>query len=73
MAQAARYLAKAVCEIEKNKISGGNITLFVVPERISAMSGIRKQNKVFLCEKYGFKPIYADTDGFYATYIGELK
>lgn len=24
-------------------------------------------------EKYGFKPIYADTDGFYATYIGELK
>lgn len=24
-------------------------------------------------EKYGFKPIYADTDGFYATYIGDLK
>lgn len=24
-------------------------------------------------EKYGFKPIYADTDGFYATYIDDLK
>lgn len=23
-------------------------------------------------EEYGFKPIYADTDGFYATYIGNL-
>lgn len=23
-------------------------------------------------EEYGFKPIYADTDGFYATYIGDL-
>lgn len=23
-------------------------------------------------EEYGFKPIYADTDGFYATYIGKL-
>ena len=23
-------------------------------------------------EQYGFKPIYADTDGFYATYIGDL-
>lgn len=24
-------------------------------------------------EKYGFRPIYADTDGFYATYVGDLK
>jgi DNA polymerase I len=24
-------------------------------------------------EKQGFKPIYADTDGFYATYIGILE
>ncbi|MBR0471848.1 MAG: ribonuclease H-like domain-containing protein [Methanosphaera sp.] len=24
-------------------------------------------------EQYGFKPIYADTDGFYATYIGDLN
>ncbi len=24
-------------------------------------------------EEYGFKPIYADTDGFYATYIGKLE
>ncbi|OED29697.1 DNA-directed DNA polymerase [Methanosphaera sp. WGK6] len=23
-------------------------------------------------EEYGFKPIYADTDGFYATYLGDL-
>ncbi len=23
-------------------------------------------------EEYGFKPVYADTDGFYATYIGKL-
>lgn len=31
------------------------------------------QNAMKKSEKYGFKPIYADTDGFYATYIGELK
>lgn len=24
-------------------------------------------------EKYGFRPIYADTDGFYATYVDDLK
>jgi DNA polymerase I len=24
-------------------------------------------------ENYGLKPIYADTDGFYATYIGTLE
>ena len=24
-------------------------------------------------ESYGFKPIYADTDGFYATYIGDIE
>lgn len=24
-------------------------------------------------KEYGFKPVYADTDGFYATYIGDLE
>jgi len=24
-------------------------------------------------KEYGLKPIYADTDGFYATYIGALE
>ncbi len=62
MAQAARYLTAAEREIEKNKISGGEITLFVSPARISAMSGIRKQNKLFLCEKYGFSSISVKGD-----------
>lgn len=30
------------------------------------------QNAMKKSEEYGFKPIYADTDGFYATYIGDL-
>ncbi|RAP52246.1 MAG: DNA polymerase [Methanosphaera sp. rholeuAM270] len=30
------------------------------------------QNAMRKSEQYGFKPIYADTDGFYATYIGKL-
>lgn len=29
------------------------------------------QNAMEESKKYGFKPIYADTDGFYATYIGD--
>ena len=57
MAQAARYLASACREIEKNNISGGEIEIFVSPSRISAMSGIKKQNKLFLSEKYGFSRI----------------
>ncbi len=57
MAQAARYLASACREIEKNNFSGGEITLFVSPERISAMSGIKKSNKKYLSEKYGFSKI----------------
>jgi len=31
------------------------------------------QNAMEESKKYGFKPIYADTDGFYATYIGDTK
>lgn len=31
------------------------------------------QNAMKKSEEYGFKPIYADTDGFYATYIGDLE
>ena len=62
MAQSARYLASAEREIEKNKLSGGEITIFVSPERISAMSGIRKKNKLFLCEKYGFSGISVKGD-----------
>lgn len=31
------------------------------------------QDAMAKSEEYGFKPIYADTDGFYATYIGDLK
>ena len=33
MAQSARYLAEAIREIEKNKISGGDITIFVSPKK----------------------------------------
>ncbi|MBR3848404.1 MAG: radical SAM protein [Oscillospiraceae bacterium] len=62
MAQAARYLASAEKEIESKGISGGEITLFVSPKRISAMSGIQKQNKLFLCEKYGFSKISVKGD-----------
>lgn len=30
------------------------------------------QNAMEKSKEYGFKPVYADTDGFYATYIGNL-
>ena len=30
------------------------------------------QNAMEKSKEYGFKPVYADTDGFYATYIGDL-
>ncbi len=62
MAQSARYLSIACKEIEKQGLSGGNITIFVSPSRVSAMSGIRKQNKVFLSEKYGFENISVKGD-----------
>lgn len=62
MAQSARYLALAEREIEKNNFSGGEISIFVSPARISAMSGIKKQNKLFLCEKYGFSTISVKGD-----------
>ena len=62
MAQAARYLSLAEREIEKNNLSGGGITIFVSPSKISAMSGIRKQNKLFLCKKYGFSKISVKGD-----------
>ena len=31
------------------------------------------QNAMKKSEEYGFKPIYADTDGFYATYVGKIE
>ena len=62
MAQSARYLSIACKEIEKQGLSGGDITIFVSPSRVSAMSGIRKQNKVFLSEKYGFENISVKGD-----------
>ena len=30
------------------------------------------QDAMKKAEEYGFKPVYADTDGFYATYMGKL-
>jgi len=57
MAQGERYLSVACREIEKKRLSGGDVTIFVSPTRISAMSGIKKKNKLFLAEKYGFSNI----------------
>ncbi len=62
MAQSARYRALAVKKIEEEKLSGGDITIFVTPQRVSAMSGIKKCNKVFLSEKYGFSNISVKGD-----------
>lgn len=31
------------------------------------------QNAMKKSKEYGFKPIYADTDGFYATYVGKIE
>ena len=57
MAQAARYLALATEKVEKENLRGGELSLFVSPKRVSAMAGLRKSNKLFLMEKYGFSSV----------------
>ncbi len=71
MAQSARYLSLVIRKIEEAGLSGGNITIFVSPSRVSAMSGIRKQNKVFLTEKYGFLNISVKGDSSLGS--GEIR
>ncbi len=40
-------------------------------EAITAWGRDYIQTTMKQAEKYGFKPIYADTDGFYATFMGD--
>ncbi|MDR2874284.1 MAG: DNA polymerase, partial [Methanobrevibacter sp.] len=44
---------------------------FECAESITSWGRDYIQNTIKQAEKYGFKTIYADTDGFYAKYVGQ--
>lgn len=57
LAMGELYFDRICEEIEKQNISGGELTVFVSKGSTSKAIGQKKKNKVRICEKYGFKRV----------------
>ncbi|MBQ5778223.1 MAG: radical SAM protein, partial [Oscillospiraceae bacterium] len=68
MARSQLLLRRAKCEIENRALRGGEIIISVNPSSISAMSGLKKENKKKLSALFGFSKISVCGDSSLGTY-----
>lgn len=68
MARSQLLLRRAKCEIENLALRGGEIIISVNPSSISAMSGLKKENKKKLSSLFGFSKISVCGDSSLGTY-----